>query len=144
MHFNSRVQDLSRQANSAGVEIPIVRETDLRSRIVLLSVPVDARFRSALRIYDVSGHATSVRLRIFGVNSNDAIVDTSIVLGDPPITADNAYPAQANIFDLVASYEGLRSVAALRIEIDGTSSSLWAFVSTTNNESQEVTIVTPN
>lgn len=144
LRFNARVEDLSRQKDSAGVEIPVVRQKDLRARLVLLNVPVDARFRNALRIFDTSGIPTNVRLRIFALDTNEPLVDTSIALTEPTFTADNAFPAQSNLVDLGGTFPAITGATSLRIEIDGTTPMLWAMVSTTNNETQEVTIVTPN
>jgi hypothetical protein len=55
--FNLRVRDLSRQSQTWGTEIPVVRESQYRSvPITLLNVPVDARFRVTLRAYDPDVH----------------------------------------------------------------------------------------
>ncbi len=138
--FNARVQDLSRQGQSAGVQIPVVRQGDLRSHIVLLDIPVDGRFRSALRIYDVSGNASNVRVRIFDFDGTQPLVDTNVTL---LLRSQGVNPAQANILDVVSAYPALALSKALRIEVDGPPT-LWAFISTTNNDTQEVTVVTPN
>jgi hypothetical protein len=50
--LRSRVRDLSRESDSAGTEVPIVPESDLRAGpIYLLDVPVGAQMRTALRVY---------------------------------------------------------------------------------------------
>jgi predicted SAM-dependent methyltransferase len=50
--LNARVRDVSRSDSSHGTEIPIVRVSEFRQdNIVLLNVPLEARFRNTLRIY---------------------------------------------------------------------------------------------
>src|SRR5947209_4602779 len=46
VHLESRLRDLSRNASSAGVELPIIREADFRAdEINLNAIPRDAGFR---------------------------------------------------------------------------------------------------
>src|SRR3954453_9386841 len=52
LQFSVRLRDLSRNASSAGIELPIVREDEFRSdEINLLAVPRDPRFRLTVRLY---------------------------------------------------------------------------------------------
>src|SRR5947209_4818998 len=50
--INLRVQDVSRQSQTWGTQIPVVRDTDFRAVVLLHNVPTDARFRSGLRAYN--------------------------------------------------------------------------------------------
>ena len=66
---STRRPEPSRNAFSAGTEIPIVRENDFKNRIVFLNVPSDSRFRVALRIYAHPGtNPLFVPVRIFRMN----------------------------------------------------------------------------
>src|SRR4051812_11444778 len=53
LHFASRIRDTSRQAQSAGTEVPVVRERDFRSGLTFMNVPVDARYRVTLRLWSI-------------------------------------------------------------------------------------------
>ncbi len=49
---NSRIREITRQPQSAGTEVPVVRESDFRfDSILLLNVPYDAGSRAALRVW---------------------------------------------------------------------------------------------
>lgn len=171
--FTLRVQDVSRQAQTWGTEVPVVREKDVRTgKIQLLDVPVDTHFRSALRIYDFDTSANEpsrqVRVRIFdmcgigpldGRCSERPLVDTVLDLPNsfqgmepfPPVPAMNMIGSLLDAFPQLTSVKptqmagGVSRPATVRIEIDPVSAGLrfWAFVSATNDETQHVTIIAP-
>lgn len=158
--FSLRVQDLSRQAETYGTELPVVREREWRPRIVLSDVPTSSRFRNLLRIYEFNGNAVvSVKVRIYGISEDrtDPIVEPlDPLLGETtiqllPISAHypsmqhpaGLFPAYAQIGDL-SSIASLENHTRVRLEIEAASPSMiWAFVATTNNETQHVTIRSP-
>lgn len=138
--FGTLVRDLSRQAEALGTEIPVVREKDFFDRsFTLLNVPTDARYRVALRLYRIDDRST-LRIRIHQMFSEDSpLVDDDIALS-PAGTHRVAY-----IGDLIAAYPQLAGKGALRIDVDTSvpSRASWAFVSVTNNETQHVTVISP-
>jgi len=167
--FTLRVQDLSRQALTWGTAIPVVRDRDVFSgRLQLLDIPIDSRFRAALRVYDFEPptEATSrvVRLRIYDMCrigqidircTTTPLVDTSLTLvtsghqSYPPET-----PGTVFIGDLASTFERLAnlppvnlpdSTPRVRVDVDPITPGLrfWAFVSLTNNETQHVTVISP-
>lgn len=143
VHFSLRVRDLSRRAESAGVEIPVVREHELRGDIVLPSVPIDDRFRHTLRVYDLSTvDASAVRLRVYEFNGSVPVLDDIIELRP---RQDPTVPSQIALGSLDSTYPILRTLDEARFEIESVTPGMriWAFVSSTNNETQEVTIITP-
>src|SRR5438105_3909947 len=78
-----RVQDVSREARTWGTTVPVVRERDaFTGRLQLLDVPVDDRFRVALRVYDfdeppASGsYDRAVRIRFYQGESRTALFET--------------------------------------------------------------------
>ena len=81
--FQLSVRDISRAETTWGASIPVVPEWQAYPRkLQLLNVPTDPAFRVALRIYDFDpdlGSERSVRLRIFPIGGNDAIVDMPVV-----------------------------------------------------------------
>lgn len=171
--FSLRVQDLSRQSQTWGSAIPVVHESDtFTSTLQLLDVPVDSRFRSALRVYDFgtaqdySGSAVRVRIYtmcgigpIDGKCADSPLVDTLLNLSKRGSDFANpsrpgaamvgnlaeAFPQLANVQPTVLPFGQLRP-ATVRIVIDPVSPDLrfWAFVSTTNNETQHVTVIVPH
>jgi len=169
--FNLRVQDTSRQEQTWGTSIPVVREKDVYTTTLhLLDVPVDPRFRSALRVYDFDtndGDPKQVRVRVYDLcgafftplpvdcPTGAARIDTVLTLTGG---AGPQYPSTATVGDIVNAFPELGNVqpipqpfgdarpAAVRIDIDPVTPNLrfWAFVSATNNATQHVTAILPS
>ncbi len=139
VHFGVLVRDLSRQAQSLGTGIPVVREKDFFDRpLELLNIPTDPRFRVALRVYDL-GAPIGIHFTIQPLSSDETLVDTFVF----PAGHD---PSYAQISDLVAAYPQLAGKGPLRITVEAPvpgNPTLWAFVSVTNNETQQVTTISP-
>jgi hypothetical protein len=138
-----RVFDISRSDTNRGTQIPVVLETSAaRQRIQLLSVAIAPPFRSMLRVYDFdpdSSHAVVVSV-FLPSSAHDLLLDTrSIPLRPPadPIT----FPGYA---ELDLSYLADRA-HEVQVEVAPATDGLrfWAFVSTTNNQTQHVTLTTP-
>jgi hypothetical protein len=136
---NVRVADVSQGELDHGVEIPVVRASELTlSRILLLGVPNDARFRKTLRIYGIGRDASMVNVQL-GHELRQVRLTTT---GDPYI------PAYAEISDFPAPEAGETTIT---VSVQATSPGpllepqpVWAFVSVTNNETQRITTITPN
>jgi hypothetical protein len=147
--FESRIQDISRQAQTWGTEIPVVRESSFLSRpIDLLNVPVDRRFRLMVRIYDIDGRSdASVRVSAYSFPARgDALGEIDLPL-TPPIGTHPRYKPSyvqfSDVLQLVPPGVNPGSVLVLRITPITPSLRIWAFVSVTNNETQHVTTITP-
>lgn len=151
LHFNLRVQDLSRQALTWGTEIPVVTETQfLASPIFLLQLPLEARFRSAIRVYDLEAryfrdHASAraeVTVRVGSRIVKSAIVDVEARASEA-LEDFHVLPGYFEIIDL-AAWVG-EPLETVDVEIRPLSDGLriWAFASVTNNETQHVTVVSP-
>lgn len=167
--FNVRVQDITRQADTWGTSIPVVREKDVfTGKLQLLDIPIDSHFRDALRIYDFDSYgpdSSSVRVRIYdmcGVGPLDRdcqmtpLVDTAVTLQVIHASTIPSEPASWMYPDLLAAFPQLGNVPPamydpiavprVRIDIDPITPGLrfWAFVSVTNNATQHVTVIAPN
>ena len=154
-HFSLNFRDRSRQAQSAGIDLPVVRESEFADRITLVNVPIHANFRHSLRIYDAQPAHRVVRVRIsefLGQNQprtepTSALAETILTLKGEPTFDDViwTHAAEEAIHNLTSVYPRLATVSALRIDIDPLEpgAKLWAFVAVTNNQTQEVTTVTP-
>lgn len=153
LRYLLRIRDVSREADSAGTDVPVVRESDLRpGRVVLLDVPGDSRFRTALRVYDVMARdGVEVRMQIYRAGSpGGALVDRVVTLSQPIRTLVYdpfpAFPAYAYVSDPVLEVPVMSPRAeSFRIELTALPplERFWAFVSITNNDTQQVTLVTP-
>jgi hypothetical protein len=145
--YSSRIFDRSRSTTDRGAEVPVVRARDTAAVLHLPHVPVDPLFRARLRIYDfdaVDGREVRVT-----ATADDGTVHTF----DTRLHADiivcvtepclQPWPAFASID--VSSIGSLRQkrIADLRIEAYERDARLWAFVSVTNNDTQRVTVHTP-
>lgn len=155
-HFSARVADLSRSVETAGTELKIVREHELRrANIVFPSVPIGPGYRVGLRLFDTSNTSNpEVVLRIHGHTSQGTpIVEETIPLNVSPDVADPrpAHPSFAMIGDLAARYPQLKGHGLVLIELllpeadisPVPKPSYWAVVTITNNVTQQVTMVTP-
>lgn len=150
--FNLRVRDLSQQASSFGTELPVVQEGQTFGKpFDLLSVPLVERFRHMLRVYDITGAAgvahvqyyseqTGRLVREFDVNLAPARLSSQLLDG----TTIPLFPAYGSVIDPVLPGD-LSNGDTLRIHLTPTSSSqrLWAFATVTNNDTQELTTITP-
>jgi hypothetical protein len=135
--FSLRARDISRVADGFGTEIPVVRERDLfTGTMTLLDVPRDPRYRVKLRVYAygaVDGQEGAVK---YGGTTVPLFFDTSCSGG-----ADcKLIPAYAEV-DIPAGEAGERTNVYIHAPL---LTEAWAFASVTNNETQQVTIVTPD
>src|SRR6185369_3335628 len=130
---NSRIRDLSRSAQTAGSELPVVRESDFRgSQVRLLNVPTGANFRATLRVWS-SGEPVD----FFYVASDQILTFAPI---QPPLK-----PVQAGLrygtFDLTGFVNANVDHLDLTVSLPKSGARVWAMVSITNNDTQQVTIV---
>jgi len=153
LSFQLRAADISRSATNAGTEVPVVRETEFRTSTVhLLNVPVDPQFRLTLRIYEMNAAESDFAVRIYDQAAN-LLLGSSMVHLTMPIAPNLPHlngvpvaPAYLQIGDLAALIPaGAALPQMLRVEIEPktSGSAFWGFISITNNQTQHVTLVTP-
>ena len=145
--FRLRIRDVSREEESFGTEVPVVRESDMfeDQTMTLLDVPLDPRYRTKLRIYAFP-HASE---DYWIVDVNNRVVPTG---GGEPFGvhvllkkgacagAACAWTPYYGEVDLPARGKGERADVYTTVSNGGPA---WAFASVTNNKTQEVTLVTP-
>ncbi len=142
--FQLRVADISRSETTAGTEVPVVRENEFRtSTIHLLNVPTDPRFRLALRLFEMNFASANFEVRIFDQATNALISTRQLTTTTPIPPAFRATPGFAEIDDLLAGASTQPDQLRIEIEPLTTGAASWAYVSITNNESQQITLVTP-
>jgi len=140
--FSLRVRDTARHAEGYGTQIPVVRESDMfrNAELTLLDLPVDPRYRTKIRMYvfDSGDHDAYVTVR-----QAHGVIDTRFVPVRRDCTSgDCAGAPWYGELDLAAGNTGDR--VDVYITIGGTDTPAWAFASVTNNDTQQVTIVTPD
>ena len=145
--YSSRIFDRSRSATDHGTEMPVVRANDTAAVLHLPNVPIDPQFRARLRIYDFdvfAGHWVVVT-----ATADDGSVHTfgamlhAMVVACVTTPCLQPWPAVATIdLSSIASLREKR-VVDLRVESYERDARLWAFVSVTNNDTQHVTLHTP-
>jgi hypothetical protein len=138
---NLRVGDVTRQAESHGVEIPVVpKDRFSEERITLLDIPVDPRYRHTLRIYSLRHAGAAVNVSVNGqfyrklplLGGMDRFDPTFAVLTEFP-SLPAGQTSMLITIDTAGDYEGEILPAF----------SIWAFMSITNNDTQQITTVTP-
>lgn len=146
--LNVLARDLSRQATALGTEIPVVRERDFEERrILLLNIPSDPAFRVTLRAYALDEMPLDGRMNYWLYDlETGAQVAFGILRLEPP--ADEHMPWSGTVGDLLAAHPEIANKGRLRLSISplrpDAGTRFWAFVSVTNNETQHVTVISPN
>ena len=138
IHFDLRVVDAAHVGS--GTAVPIVRDSEMhRAKLTMLNVPGDsARFRKRLRIYAIS--PASYAVRVYDLESG-------LLLGEQKLTVPPRPTDGGSFFVLNADAGGLAE--RLRVEVEplfppgGGSPWFWAFVSVTDNVTQQITVITP-
>jgi hypothetical protein len=142
LDFGSRIRDTSRQTQTAGTEVPIARERDFRGQVRFLNVPVDSRYRVMLRLWSLGDYPQFI-----------VYVDSPTLLVAPlsvtRIPGTAMWFGSADITSLVAKGKG--SPTGVMVYPSGFGSSysplafppIWGMLSITNNDTQQVTIVSP-
>lgn len=143
------IRDLSRQDEGWGTEIPLIPASRMSDEVTLLDVPLDRRYRRTLRIFGIDGiDGAEVNLTWHfdnGHQESEKVVLRTLGrcaigpcwLPEPSgavLSFDPELPA------------GLADDERIRVEVRSTrpfGAKIWAFVSLTNNETQQVTTVTP-
>jgi hypothetical protein len=142
LDLDSRIRDTSRAAQTAGAEVPIVRERDFRGEIRFLNVPVDARYRTMLRVWSLGDYQ-------FIVSFNQIPVQNVLL----PLTR---IPGTAMWFGSIDATSRLLLSTSTPVIIDVHPSGfatppspllsppIWGMLSITNNDTQQVTIISPH
>jgi hypothetical protein len=144
LHLTSRVYDVSKFEETAGSEIPIVRESDFSTAAAsIVGIPVAPQYRHTLRVYDAHGrNGARVRIRIFAnaESTPRAVVERTLNVPAPQPSAEFvSYPAYLQLDP--GQVTALAGVQTLRIDVEPLDEglSLWSFVSVTNNATHHVT-----
>jgi len=150
-----RVFDVSRSTSNRGTEVPVVREEDfLTAPATLLNVPISPRFRQTLRIYDmreVPGGASleaAFRVRIYSQQEGttaDLLEELTLVAGSPESGTFRQEPLFAQSGNLADGLASAGDDAAVRVDIEPLTagSRYFALINVTNNDTQQITTISP-
>src|SRR5450759_2183423 len=141
-----RVTDLRRNATNAGTEVPVVREGSFRtSTLHIPDVPAEPRFRLLSRLFEMNLERADFTIGVFDQATNALVFQRQVTTSTPPQDALRFQPGFAQIVDLIPASTA-PAPAYVRIEIEPLTKgcAFWSYVSVTNNESQQVTLVTPH
>ena len=147
-----RTRDISENAESWGTELPILSYADFGEIHKLIDIPTDARYRVMLRIYSWDMAPQDVHVRIYDpaqaqpIRTFDVKLEGMVSIVPVDFPHDPAY-AQLDLL----TPEIRAATPAIRVEVENDHSAvvsppppaIWAFVSITNNETQQVTTITP-
>jgi hypothetical protein len=146
LRINSRVYDVARQEQTAGAEIPVVREEEFTSEpMSIVGIPVAPHYRHTLRVYDLDAiEGTQVRIHVYVNDETTPRVSVLRGLTVPPYASPlpPLYPAFPGYLQLeLGQLLPLPAGGTVRIDIEPTEErrKLWSFVSVTNNETHHVT-----
>lgn len=145
--LNLRVRDVSRESDTMGTELAVVTAADTfgaDSIIPLVNVPFTANYRQKLRIYDFDGEfRRTVRVKVSDGDFAHPLITRDVILSSGPTSIDfPGYPGYAE-FDLNTLPE-LAGHDRVTVTVETPSEGrFWAYVSVTNNVTQQVTHVTP-
>lgn len=138
----TRVRDVSREAEGYGTEIPAVREREMayNTSLPLLNVPLEPEYRVKLRVYafldDVRTDHAIVRIQ---PRRGSAEAFSQPVVLRRICTGTCAEEPLYGELDLPSVPDGRADV-----HVEGPAEALtWAFITVTNNTTQQVTTVTP-
>jgi hypothetical protein len=134
--MNLRVHDVTRDDQSFGTEMPIVRESDFRTnRLVLLGVPTNPKFRNTLRIY--SPEVTNVLVTIDDRPPARVSLAGGADMFSPAFGMFSEFPSGTDTVRVTIDVESL-IISLLPIETP-----IWAFITVTNNDTQVISTITP-
>lgn len=124
--FSLRIRDISHDAETAGSQVPVVRERDMfrNTDVALLDLPLDPRYRTKIRAYAFP----------------DPMYEHFPLTAECSGNACDVTPVYWEV-DLAPGAAG----ESTDVYIDLPEGALgWAFASITNNATQQVTVVVPD
>jgi hypothetical protein len=127
----------------AGTSVPVIRDPEPRERVTILNVPTDGPSRALLRVY-VRGSA-DLTVNVHDLESGALLASQRLGVTLP--TDGTGPPRTAIMLSASAIFElpEVRAAKRVRVEIvrGYIPTLLWGMVSVTHNETQRVTLFTP-
>jgi len=152
LHYGLHIRDLSRQGEGWGTEIPVIPASAMTDSVTLLDVPLDDRYRRSLRVYGIDAiDGTKVTLIWHRDSGSQAYEHITLRTLGRCVTEPCWLPEPAGaVIPLEKPFpqypEEFQNGDRVRLELRTVApagAKIWAFVSLTNNETQQVTTITP-
>lgn len=145
--FHAAVRDTSRSDSEWATQIPVVHEAQFSSYPVeLLDIPIDSRFRTMLRIYSpdplLPDYERPVHVSVYSLDDGHVMREIYPSLTNPSGCSDAVSCAQHPAFVSVADLMNGLPPGRAGVQIES-HAPLWAFATVTNNDTQHVTVVSP-
>jgi hypothetical protein len=147
LHLASRIRDTSRQTETAGTEVPVVRERDFRSRLRFINVPVNSRYRVMLRLWAIGDDPH------FNAALPVSLVSTPVPFMAIPmskISGTAMWFGRIDVTSLLTRTESSPTTLQVYPTAYGSDAvplafpRIWGMLSITNNDTQQVTIISPH
>jgi hypothetical protein len=150
LEVSLHVRDESRLLETWGTEVPVVRDGEFLAGIrSLVPIPTGERERVHLRFYTRDeGMRADFRLRIFSLadrahaNSEVRLLGERVLSGIPATSID---PGYAELVLSAGEFPMIPTAELVRVEVEPLDPNVryWMFAAITNNDTQQVTLVTP-
>jgi hypothetical protein len=146
--FSLRFADVSRASLDGGVELPVIREQELLGDTAqLFNVPLGRSFRVMLRLYELSYTSSRFLVKVYPQSESDEASVHSLELTATAAQGGTFRPkaayVQFDITSLLGEQKAWPETARIEVTPLTPGSNFWAFASITNNDTQIVTLVTP-
>jgi hypothetical protein len=146
-----RVRDTSENATSLGDDVPIARLDQAAGDVTLIDIPVDSKYRATLRIYAFTAAPMRVGVKIYRESGDTPLSEFDVELHGIQTIEFVPFPPHPAYLALDPLVPAARAAGGrVRIELTNYGANvspplpnIWAFVSLTNNETNQVTMVTP-
>jgi hypothetical protein len=145
--FSARVLEITRGSQPAGFAVPVVRENEyFHSPVTFPGVPFHAELRSSLRIYDPSGRGGR-QFAVEFVDSSGDVVNSFVMTLAEGRGHETNIPIVAGfgaVHDLTSFAGGTLSDGhfSVRVRPLGEPGPYWAFISVTDNVTQQALVIT--
>jgi hypothetical protein len=158
--FQTRFFDDARLGTNFGTRVPTVREHEFRRGVTTLpDIPLGSAFRSTLRVFSPDGVRRAYRVRVLEHRVTEtgpwvtppvdpvpapllASYEVHSEYTDDPFKQGGPWSAPMASFPVPAS-PGHERVQIQIEPVDAPDAPYWAYVSVTNNATQQVTLLTP-
>ncbi|HEX6878972.1 MAG TPA: hypothetical protein VF135_01290 [Terriglobales bacterium] len=130
--------------NQLNVELPVLRPAGRPQAVELLDVPVESGNRITLRIYDLSGRQGGIDglVSVYAGIGSDLLTSFAVHTSGAWNVGYPLVPGYVQVDDLAAKLPPAAQGMSVRIAVTG-DEHFWAFASVTDNNTQRVTIFSP-
>jgi hypothetical protein len=139
----SRIGEVSRSDSNIGVQVPVVRGKDFKTRFVFPSVPIEPGTRGVLRLWSLDSEPFDVYLDGAALvpGTQAAQIFQRITL--TRVSDQEMLFASVDLGALHSPASGMKMTLEILLSSARPLEHFWPMISLTNNETQQVTIFAP-